>query len=130
MLKCPNCGVSPLVHATRDMVYTYRGKSTTIPDVVADYCSGCREVVCTLGEEEHYGELIKDFRKQVDLEAGQDIRNMRKKLGLTRQKADELFADEPGEFARFEDGRADAPAALVKMLRLLGAHPQLLDEVC
>ncbi|MBQ5947011.1 type II toxin-antitoxin system MqsA family antitoxin [Massilia sp. ST3] len=128
-MKCPNCGVSPLVHATRDMVYTYKGKSTMIPDVIADYCSGCREVVCTRGEEEHYGELIRAFRKQVDLEAGQDIRNLRKKLGLTQQKADELFADGPGEFSRLESGQADAPAALLKLLRLVGRHPHLLDEV-
>jgi HTH-type transcriptional regulator/antitoxin MqsA len=129
MLNCPTCGPSPLAHATRELVYTYKGKSLTIPDVVADCCAGCDEVVFTQGEEEHYGELIRAFRKQVDEAQPTEIRAMRKKLGLTQRKADEMFAEEEGDFARIEAGKASAPAALVKLLQLLGRHPHLLDEV-
>lgn len=129
MLTCPNCGVSPLAHAIREMHYTYKGQSTTIPDVVVEHCAGCKEVLFARGEQEHYGELIAAFRKQVDAQELKTIRAMRKQLGLTRQKADALFADEAGEFARFESGEAHAPVALVKLLRLLGKHPELFDEV-
>ena len=129
MLTCPNCGVSPLAHATRELVYTYKGKSTTIPDVVTEYCTGCNEVLFTQGEHDHYGELIREFRSQVDAARPAEIRAMRKALGLTRHKADEMFAETEGEFARYESGEAEAPVALVKLLRLLGRHPQLLDEV-
>ncbi len=130
MHNCPNCGVSPLVHATREMVYSYKGKSTTIPEVMADCCAGCNEVIFTMGEHEHYGELIKEFRRQVDEAGPAEIRNMRKALGLTQRKADAMFGEGEGEFARYEAGRAEAPVALVKLLQLLGRHPQLLDEVC
>lgn len=129
MLNCPTCGPSPLAHGTRELVYTYKGKSLTIPDVVADCCAGCDEVVFAQGEEEHYGELIRAFRKQVDEALPKEIRDMRKKLGLTQGKADEMFGEEEGEFARIEAGKEPAPVALVKLLQLLGKHPQLLDEV-
>ena len=129
MLTCPNCGVSPLTHAIREMHYTYKGQSTRIPDVVVEHCAGCKEVMFAQGEHDHYGELVAAFRKQVDVEELKTIRAMRKGLGLTRQRADELFANEAGEFARFESGEAHAPVALVKLLRLLGKHPELLDEV-
>ncbi|MGG7603499.1 type II TA system antitoxin MqsA family protein [Massilia sp. BKSP1R2A-1] len=129
MLTCPNCGVSPLTHAIREMHYSYKGQSTTIPDVSVEHCAGCKEVMFARGEDEHYGELIKAFRKQVDAEELKTIRAMRKGLGLTRQKADELLGDEAGDFARYEAGEAHAPAALVKLLRLLGKHPELLDAV-
>ena len=129
MHHCPNCGVSPLVHASREMVYSYKGKHTTIPEVLADCCAGCNEVIFTLGEHEHYGELIKTFRRQVDEAGPVDIRNMRKALGLTQRRADAMFGEEEGEFARYEAGKAEAPVALVKLLGLLGRHPQLLDEV-
>ena len=33
MLTCPNCGVSPLTHAIREMHYSYKEQGTTIPDV-------------------------------------------------------------------------------------------------
>ncbi|WP_081897697.1 type II TA system antitoxin MqsA family protein [Massilia sp. BSC265] len=129
MLSCPNCGVSPLMHAIREMHYTYKGQSTTIPDVVVEHCAGCKEVMYAQGEHDHYGELVAAFRKQVDAQELKTIRAMRKQLGLTQRKADELFGDEAGDFARFEAGEAHAPVALVKLLRLLGKHPELLDEV-
>ena len=129
MLTCPNCGVAPLTHAIREMQYTYKGRSTTIPDVVVEHCADCKEVMFAQGEHDHYGALVAAFRKQVDAEELKTIRAMRKGLGLTREKADALFADEAGDFARYEAGEAPAPAALVKLLRLLGRHPELLDEV-
>lgn len=129
MLTCPNCGVSPLTHAIREMHYTYKGKSTTIPDVVVEHCAGCKEVMFARGEDEHYGALIQAFRQQVDAEEREMIRAMRKQLGLTRHKADELLGNGEGDFARYESGEAHAPVALVKLLRLLGKHPELLDEV-
>lgn len=129
MLTCPNCGVSPLTHAIREMHYTYKGQSTTIPEVVVEHCAGCKEVLFAQGEHDHYGELVAAFRKQVDAQALKTIRALRKQLGLTRQKADEMFGDEVGDFARYEAGEAHAPVALVKLLRLVGKHPELLDEV-
>ncbi|VXA91674.1 type II TA system antitoxin MqsA family protein [Massilia sp. 9I] len=129
MLRCPNCGESPLAHAIREMHYTYKGQSTAIPDVVVEHCVGCKEVMFAAGEHDHYGELVAAFRKQIDAEELKTIRAMRKQLGLTQQKADELFGDDVGDFARFESGEAHAPLALVKLLRLLGKHPELLDEV-
>ena len=129
MLTCPNCGVSPLAHAIREMTYTYKGQSTTIPEVVVEHCAGCKEVMFAQGEHEHYGELVAAFRTQVDAEELKTIRAMRKRLGLTRHKADELFGDGPGDFSRYEAGEERAPAALVKLLRLLGKHPELLDAV-
>jgi len=129
MLTCPNCGVSPLTHAIREMQYSYKGQSTAIADVSVEHCVGCKEVMFARGEDEHYGELIKAFRQKVDAEELKTIRAMRKGLGLTQQKADELLGDESGDFARFESGEAHAPVALVKLLRLLGKHPELLDAV-
>ena len=129
MLSCPNCGASPLAHATRELVYTYKGQNTTIPDVVAEDCSGCNEVMFTQGEHEHYGELIRAFRQQVDDAEPADIRDMRKRLGLTQRKADEMFGEGGGDFARYESGKEKPPLALLKLLKILGKHPELLDEV-
>ncbi|UVW26836.1 type II toxin-antitoxin system MqsA family antitoxin [Massilia sp. H6] len=129
MHHCPSCGLAPLVHATRDMVYSYKGKHTTIPEVMADCCAGCNEVIFTVGELEHYGDLIRAFRRGVDRAGPRDIRAMRKALGLSLGRADAMFGEEEGGFARYEAGQAQAPVALVKLLELLGRHPRLLDEL-
>jgi len=129
MLTCPNCGLSPLSHAIREMHYTYKGQSTTIPEVVVEHCAGCKEVMFAAGEHDHYGELVAAFRKQVDADELKTIRAMRKRRGLTRHKAEGMFGGGPGDVARYESGQAHAPVALVKLLRLLGKHPELLDVV-
>ena len=51
-MKCPVCGAAELVHDTRDLPYTYNGKTTTIPAVTADFCSACDEFLANMAEAE------------------------------------------------------------------------------
>ena len=44
-MKCPTCGEAKLVRDVRDMPYTSKGESTTLPSVTGDYCPACGEVV-------------------------------------------------------------------------------------
>jgi HTH-type transcriptional regulator/antitoxin MqsA len=44
-MKCPACGAAELMRGTRDMPYTYKGETTTIPAVKGDFCPACGEVV-------------------------------------------------------------------------------------
>ena len=44
-MKCPSCAAADLVRDTRDMSYTYKGETTSIPDVTGDYCPACGEAV-------------------------------------------------------------------------------------
>ena len=44
-MKCPCCGAAELIHDTRDMPYTYKGQTNTIPAVTGDFCPACGEVV-------------------------------------------------------------------------------------
>lgn len=130
MLKCPNCGESPLAHAMRDLHYTYKGKSTVIPEVEVEYCGGCKEVMFARGEAEHYGELIQAFRRQVDAAVEPAyVREVRRKLRLTREGADAVFGVQSGDFARFETGKKEAPLPLAKLLKLVDRHPELLGEI-
>lgn len=38
---CPVCGVTSLVRETRDLPYSYRNESTSIPVVGGDFCPAC-----------------------------------------------------------------------------------------
>ena len=44
-MKCPVCGAAELVHDTRDMLYTYKGETTTLPQVTGDFCPACAESI-------------------------------------------------------------------------------------
>jgi len=44
-------------------------------------------------------------------------------------KAAEIFGGGVNAFSRYENGKTKPPLALVKLLRVLEKHPDLLDEV-
>ena len=65
-MKCPCCGAAELVPDTRDMPYTYKGESTTVPSVTGDFCPACGEVVLTREQGDRYSEFIGSFQRQVN----------------------------------------------------------------
>ena len=57
------------------------------------------------------------------------IANVRKKLRLDQREAAEIFGGGINAFSRYESGKTKPPLALVKLLKLLDRHPDLLNEV-
>lgn len=130
-MKCPSCGAAELVHDTRDLPYTYKGEATAIPAVVGDFCSACGEAVLDAGESSRVSAAMLAFNKQVNasiVDPGY-IAYVRKKLALDQREAAEIFGGGVNAFSRYENGKTRPPLALVKLLKVLDRHPELLSEV-
>ena len=54
---------------------------------------------------------------------------VRKKLSLDQREAAEIFGGGVNAFSRYETGKTKPPLALVKLLKVLERHPELLEEV-
>ncbi len=130
-MKCPVCGGADLVRDSRDMVYTYKGESTTISATCGDFCPACDEAVFGLDESRRIGEAMAVFKKQVNgaMVDPVFIAQVRKKLALDQREAAEIFGGGVNAFSRYETGRTKPPLALIKLLKVLNRHPELLDEV-
>ena len=130
-MKCPVCGANKLVHDTRDMVYTYKGQQTMLPKVTGDYCGACDESILDFAETKRTMALMLAFNKQVNmsLEDTSFIVAVRKKLNLDQREAAEIFGGGANAFSRYETGKTKPPVSLVKLLRVLDQHPELLSEV-
>ena len=130
-MKCPACGAAKLIHDTRDMPYTYKGELTTVPAVTGDFCPACNEVVLNREHGDRYSELIGAFQKQVNAAYvdPQYIAKVRKKLALDRREAAEIFGGGVNAFSRYENGKTKPPLELVRLLKMLDRHPDLLSEV-
>jgi HTH-type transcriptional regulator / antitoxin MqsA len=130
-MKCPSCGGAELTHATRDTPYIYKGEATTIPAVTGGFCSACGEVVLDRENGDRYAELIKLFQRQVNAAYvdPEYIVKVRKKLDLDQRQAAEIFGGGVNAFSRYESGNTKPPLALVKLLKVLDRHPDLLGEV-
>jgi HTH-type transcriptional regulator/antitoxin MqsA len=130
-MKCPSCGSAKLVHDTRDIPYTYKGESTTIPAVTGDFCPACGETVLKAAESSRVSVAMLAFSKQVNASIVDPafIARVRKKLALDQRQAAEIFGGGVNAFSRYENGKTKPPLALVKLLKVLNRHPDLLNEV-
>jgi HTH-type transcriptional regulator / antitoxin MqsA len=130
-MKCPVCGAAELLNDTRDLPYTYKGETTTIPAVTADFCSACDESITEMAETERVMREMQTFNKQVNAAIVDPgfIVSVRKKLDLGQREAAEIFGGGINAFSRYENGKTKPPLALVKLLKVLERHPELLNEV-
>ena len=130
-MKCPSCGAAKLVHDTRDQTYTYKGETTVLPQVTGDFCPACDESILDAAESRRTMHLMLAFNKQVNAAIVDPgfIVSVRKKLDLDQREAAEIFGGGVNAFSRYENGKTKPPLALVKLLKVLDRHPDLLDEV-
>jgi HTH-type transcriptional regulator/antitoxin MqsA len=120
-----------LIHDTRDIPHTYKGETTAIPEVTGDFCQACGEIILDRLQGDRYSELIGVFRREVNAAYVDPkyITKVRKKLDLDQREAAEIFGGGLNAFSRYENGRTKPPLALVKLLKVLDRHPDLLNEV-
>ena len=101
-MKCPVCGGAELVRDTPDIPYTYKGESTTIPEVSGEFCPACGEAVLERKESARVSSLMLDFNKQVNASIVDPafIARVRKKLALDQREAGEIFGGGVNAFSR------------------------------
>ncbi len=132
-MKCPTCGIGNLAAATRDMPYTYKGKSTIIKTVKGRYCDDpdCGEVVMEMAESVRTTKQMLEFNKKVNAQLAPIdlIAGVRQKFRLTQKQAAEVFGGGTNAFSRYEGGKTKPPLALVKLFGILDKHPNLFEEV-
>jgi HTH-type transcriptional regulator/antitoxin MqsA len=130
-MKCPSCAAATLLRETRDLPYVYKGQSTIISQVTGDFCPACDEAVLDADQSRRVMDGMQAFNKLVNasLVDPQFIASVRKKLDLDQREAAEIFGGGVNAFSRYENGKAKPPLALVKLLKVLDRHPELLSEV-
>ena len=130
-MKCPSCAVVNLIHDTRDIPYVYKGESTVISSVTGSFCPTCDESILDATESKRTMELMLAFNKRVNASIVDPsfIASVRKKLALDQREAAEIFGGGINAFSRYETGKTKPPLALVKLLKVLDRHPELLEEI-
>jgi len=130
-MKCPVCGGAEMIRDTRDLPYTYKGETTLISTVTGDFCPACAESVLDAAESERVIGEMQLFSKQINASIVDPgfIIGVRKKLSLNQREAAEIFGGGVNAFSRYENGKTKPPLALVKLLKVLDRHPNLLNEI-
>ena len=128
-MKCPECSKAMKRGESRTERVEYDGEAVMVEGLSGWFCPSCGEAILDDESARRYGEagdtLLAHSRERRQAE----IRRIRKKLKLTQVEASQLVGIGKIAFSRYERGETQAPAPLVKLLRLVDQHPELLDEV-
>jgi len=118
-----------MVEKVFDETLAYGGRSLTLHAMRGEFCSHCGEGVWDEESYRRYTEAQEGLIRTVKGDVGADIRRIRKKLKLTQSELASLFGVGKMAFSRYERGESRPPAPLIKLLKLIDRHPNLLSEM-
>lgn len=128
-MKCPACGNLEMETIIKDETLSYGGQSMTLHSMKGDFCPACGEGVWDEESYRRYTEAQAAVIRAVKGDVSADIRRIRKHLKLTQTELSEVVGIGKVAFSRYERGETKPPAPLVKLLKLVERHPDLLTEM-
>lgn len=127
---CPECGTpNPAPFTGESMTIEHKGRAVTIADLAGWRCLACGETVFDADSAHRYAAGSDALVMAARQEERQDIRRIRRKLGLTQAMAARLTGGGHNAFSRYERGEAVPMPAVVNLFKLLDKHPELLKEI-
>lgn len=122
---CPETGV-PMHRAVRPLTLTYKGESITV-EMPGWYCERSEESIHDGDDMKVSDRALNRLKARVEaLPEPEEIRRIRKKLGLTQAAAGELIGGGPRAFQKYETGDLLPSRAISSALALLDHDPKTL----
>ncbi|MCX5977835.1 MAG: type II toxin-antitoxin system MqsA family antitoxin [Coprothermobacterota bacterium] len=128
-MRCPACDHPEMVAVIRDETLSFGGQSLTLHAMHGDFCPSCGEGVWDAESYRRFTEAQSGLLRAVKGDVGADIRRIRKSLKLTQAELANAFGLGKVAFSRYERGETRPPATIMKLLRLIERHPELLAEI-
>ena len=125
---CPETG-KPMVRGTQPLEISYKGQSTTA-DMPGWYCHESGESIYTAEDMKVSDAALKELRLQVEnLLKPQDVKRIRKKIGITQREAGTLLGGGPNAFQKYEQDTVTVSKPMSNLLRVLERHPEEVEEL-
>lgn len=129
--KCVNCeSRDGMTRFQREsFVIEHAGTTATVEGLSGWRCDACGEVEFDAESARRYASagdalVLRERERQ-----SQEIRRIRRKLGLSQVAAARLTGGGHNAFSRYERGEAAPLPAVVNLFRLLDKHPELLKDL-
>jgi HTH-type transcriptional regulator / antitoxin MqsA len=123
---CPKTG-APMYRAVRPLTLTYKHESVTF-DMPGWYCDASDETIHIRADMKVSDRMLNRLKARAEgLLAPDEIRRIRKKLGLTQEQAGELIGGGPRAFQKYETGDLLPSRAISSALAMLDHDPTALN---
>ena len=128
-MKCPSCDQGEMMERTQDEKLSFGGQSLTLHGMKGEFCTKCDEGVWHTETYRRYAEAQAALLRAVNGDLSADIRRIRQNLKLTQAELSKVFGVGKLAFSRYERGKTQPPAPLIKLLKLVERHPDLMNEI-
>ena len=129
--QCMECGHSGELgmHRFKDGTLLI-ANSTTVADHLSGWrCATCDTVELDPDSVQRYAAASDAYILAQRQHLQDELRRIRKKLGLTQRQAAALTGGGNNAFSRYERGEVQPMPAVINLFHLLDRHPELLEEV-
>lgn len=129
--RCINCTSKKGMKRfeNRTFAVEHAGISARARGLAGWRCAACGEVEFDPESARRYAAAGDELVLRARRRQQEEIRRIRRKLGLSQVKAASLTGGGHNAFSRYERGEAAPLPAVVNLFRLLDRHPELLDEL-
>jgi HTH-type transcriptional regulator/antitoxin MqsA len=108
---------------------SYKGASAEVKGLSGRRCPSCGEIEFDKRSANRYAAAGDKLVLHARSAQQEEIRRIRRKLGLSQAKAAELTGGGHNAFSRYERGESAPLPAVVNLFKLLDRHPDLLKEL-
>jgi HTH-type transcriptional regulator/antitoxin MqsA len=129
--ECLNCDSAQGMTRFEDETFTvdHDGMTSTVEGLSGWRCGSCGEMEFDPESARLYAAAGDELVLRGRARQSQEIRRIRRKLGLSQVTASRLTGGGHNAFSRYERGEAAPLPAVVNLFRLLDKHPELLKDL-
>jgi HTH-type transcriptional regulator/antitoxin MqsA len=113
--------MTPFFNETHQV--SFNDMTADVEDLSGFRCGSCGEIEYEQHSAERYAAAGDALVLEARRAAGEELRRIRKKLGMTQIEASEISGGGHNAFSRYENGKVNPPAAVVNLFRVLEWHP-------
>jgi HTH-type transcriptional regulator/antitoxin MqsA len=129
-MRCAQCGKPGLTFRRRPHVFEYKGATLKIDDYGIFVCPTCGEEYLDHVLIRETEPQIRNWQRQVDgLLTTDEIKAVRKKIGVSQAEFSRVLGGGPKSFAKYETGVVNQSAAMNQLLRLIRDVPGVWENL-
>ncbi|MBI3757946.1 MAG: type II toxin-antitoxin system MqsA family antitoxin [Deltaproteobacteria bacterium] len=129
-MHCAQCGKPGLTFRRQPEIFTYKGVTLQIDNYGVFACPICGEEYLDHVLIQETEPQIRNWQRQVDgLLTTEEIKAIRKKIGVSQAEFSRVLGGGPKSFAKYETGVVNQSAAMDQLLRLIRDVPGVWENL-
>ncbi|NTF06835.1 type II toxin-antitoxin system MqsA family antitoxin [Agrobacterium rubi] len=107
----------------------HRGLAVEVDGLSGVRCPTCGEIEYHAQSAERYATASDSLVLEARRTTGDELRRIRKKLGINQAEASKLTGGGHNAFSRYETGKVTPTPAVINLFRMLEKHPEEVEEL-